>query len=74
MICIYLGEEYADDGAEEDPNGKVHDVSELCGDERYQHEGKGYREQPLIHPQRPSNDLYGTANQRAEKGQECACE
>lgn len=63
-----LGEKYADDGAEEDPDGEVHDVSELRRDERYQHEREGYREQPLIHAQRPSNDLDGTVHRRETTG------
>lgn len=64
-LRTYLSEEDADDGAEEDSDGEVHDVSELRRDEPHQGNSEGYSEQPLIHAQGPSHNLDGAAPGKA---------
>lgn len=59
----HFSEEDADDGAEEDSDGKVHDVGELACDERCQHERERDGEQPLVHAYRPRDDLDGTGQE-----------
>lgn len=61
---MYLVEEDADYGAEEDPDGEVHDISELRRDQPYQGNSEGHSKQPLIHAQGPSHNLDGTAPEK----------